>query len=526
MDIIEQENLRQMWDELAKINGNKKALIFEDILGFTREYSYRELNEMINKAANLFLSLDIKKGSKVILQLRNSPEFLFSWFGLAKIGAIAVPVNAHYLYDECSFIIKKCQPKLAIIEEDFLHIYEKVKENNNSTIEHILISRAKKEVKNEFIDFNKSLNNYNNILDEIIPISNQDTAEILFTSGTTSFPKGVVITHYNLMFAGKFTSWQASLQQDDRFLTVMPAWHIDFQCTVAMPTFVSGATFVLLEKYSARKFWNQVCVYKATITECIPKIMCTLLMQPAKAWEKDHCLREVFYYLNMCDKDKDAFIERFNIKLLTSYGMSETIVGLIGDRPGDERKWPSIGKVGFGYEAKVIACDGKEVNPNVIGDLYIKGIPGKTIFKEYYKEPEITKEVLSDDGWFNTQDSVYVDESGYFYFVDRKSNLIKNSGENVSSIEVENFLCSHPKIAEAAVIGVEDKICNELIKAFVVLKDKEQLSEDEIIDYCFNNLAKFKVPNEIEILNSLPKTVTGKIKKNKLREKERIDNGN
>lgn len=522
MDIIEQENIRQLWDNLAKVNADKTALIFEDILGFTREYSYVKLNQEINKAANLFLSLGVKKSCKVLIQLRNSPEFLFSLFGLAKIGAIAVPVNAHYLYDECFFIAKKCEAKLAIIEEDFLPTYEKLQEDKNTHMQNILIARASKKVDNQYIDFNLSLSKQNSVLNEIVPISNQDTAEILFTSGTTSFPKGVVITHYNLMFAGKYTSWQCSLRKDDRYLTVMPAWHIDFQCTAAMPTFVSGATFILLEKYSARKFWNQVCVYRATITECIPKIMCTLLMQPKKAWEQNHCLREVFYYLNMCDKDKDAFIERFNVKLLTSYGMSETIVGLIGDRPGDERKWPSIGKIGFAYEAKVINCEGKEVKANEIGDLYIKGIPGKTIFKEYYNEPEATKKALDEKGWFNTKDSVYIDECGYFYFVDRKSNLIKNSGENVSSIEVENFLCSHPKIAEAAVIGIEDKICNELIKAFVVLNDEAQMNESEIIEYCFENLAKFKVPSKIEILDSLPKTITGKIKKNSLREKELI----
>lgn len=521
MDIVEQKNLRQMWDELAQMHGEKTALIFEDRLGNTCEFSYTKLNEQINKAANLFLSLGIEKGDRVVIQLHNSSELLISWFGLAKIGAIMVPINAHYLYDECSYIVQKCQPKIAIIEEEFLHIYKKLQTGLNLSIQDILIARSSNQNTPEYVNFNASVEKQNATLDKIVDVNSDDVSEILFTSGTTSLPKGVVITHYNLLFAGHYTSWQGGLRSDDIYLTVMPAWHIDLQCTAAMPTFISGATFVLLEKYSARKFWSQVCLYQATITECIPKIMCTLLLQPQKPWEKNHCLREVFYYLTMCSKDKDAFLERFNVKLLTSYGMSETIVGLIGDRPGDARRWPSIGKVGFGYEAKILNCDGEEVLPNTLGEIYIKGIPGKTIFKEYYNNPEATNEVLSKDGWFHTGDTGYIDEDGYFYFVDRQSNLIKSAGENVSSVEVENFISSHPKVAEAAVIGIEDKICNELIKAFIIVKDKESVSEEEIIEYCSNNLARFKVPSVIEICTSLPRTCTGKIKKNVLRQGEK-----
>lgn len=521
MDIVEQKNLRLMWDNLALIHGNKTALIFENQSGQTSQYSYQEFNNEINRASNLFHSLGIEKGDKVALQLYNSPELLISWFGLAKIGAVMVPINAHYLYDECSYIIKKCQPKVIVIEEKFLHIYEKIKHDEAMSELTMLITRLEDEKHSEYLNFNHAIKQESCKLDVIVDVSSDDVSEILFTSGTTSFPKGVVITHYNMLFAGHYTAWQGSIREDDIYLTVMPAWHIDFQCTAAMPTFISGATLVLIEKYSARKFWKQVCCYRSTITECIPKIMCTLMLQPIQVWEKNHCLREVFYYLTMCDKDKDAFIKRFNVRLLTSYGMTETIVGLIGDRPGDERKWPSIGKVGFGYEAKIIACDGRDVLPYTLGELYVKGIPGKTIFKEYYNDVEATKEILNDDGWLHTGDIGYMDEDGYFFFVDRQSNLIKSAGENVSSVEIENLLVTHPKIVEAAVIGIADKICCELIKAFVVLKKGETLSQEEIIDYCFKSLAIFKVPSVIEICTSLPRTCTGKIKKNILKQSDK-----
>lgn len=519
--MIDQKNLQEFWDNLEKLHEDKIALIFEDIAGNTCEYSYTKMNKYINKAANLFLSLGVKKGDCVVLQMHNSPEFLISWFGLAKIGAILVPINAYYLLEECAYIVSMCKPKVAIIEEKFSHIYSELQKNENSSLEHILVARLEISEYTNYVNFSSSLELESSILNRKIEVESTDTAEILFTSGTTAFPKGVEVTHHNMLFAGPYTAWQGSIRSDDIYLTVMPAWHIDFQCTAVLPTFASGATFVMLEKYSARKFWNQICCYRATITEFIPKIICTLMMQPKKVWEKNHCLREAFYYLAMAEKDKNAFVERFDVQLLTSYGMTETIVGLIGDRPNEERRWPSLGRLGFGYDGKIIDSDGNEVAPYTFGEIYVKGEAGKTIFKGYYRDEETTKKVLSEDGWLHTGDIGYQDEDGYFYFSDRRSNLIKCAGENVSSEEIENFLSSHPKIFEAAVIGVEDKICCELIKAFVVLNDGENLSEEEIIEYCISGLARFKVPSIVEKCTSLKHTSTGKIRKNILKNIEK-----
>ncbi len=320
-----------------------------------------------------------------------------------------------------------------------------------------------------------------------------------------------MITHYNLRFAGYYSAWQCALRDDDVYLTVMPAFHIDCQCTAAMAAFSAGATFVLVEKYSARAFWGQVQKYRATVTECIPMMIRTLMVQPPSVNDRQHHLREVMFYLNLSEQEKDAFCERFGVRLLTSYGMTETIVGIIGDRPGDKRRWPSIGRAGFCYEAEIRDDHNRPLPAGEIGEICIKGVPGKTIFKEYFLNPQATARVLEADGWLHTGDTGYRDEEGFFYFVDRRCNMIKRGGENVSCVELENIIAAHPKIQDIVVVGIKDSIRDEAIKAFVVLNEGEILSEEEFFNFCEQNMAKFKVPSYLEIRKDLPRNCSGKI---------------
>ncbi|WP_371363932.1 Crotonobetaine/carnitine--CoA ligase [Sporomusa rhizae] len=512
MDIVGDKTLRDLWDELARNYSEKTALIFEDCSGKTSELTYAQLNEEINKTANLFLDLGIQKNEKVAIQLYNCPEFLMCWFGLAKIGAVMVPLNTQYTQEECGYIINNCGIQTAIIEEEFLPIYDGSRPNKDIGIKNILLARSEKQIPGT-INFGEGKGRQLGTLQEFRPLSSDDVAEILFTSGTTARPKGVVITQCNMLYAGIFTAWQVSLRQEDRYLTIMPAFHVDFQLNNLMPVLTVGATMIVEEKYSARRFWRQICDYKATITECMPMMTRTLMLQPEQAWEKDHCVREVFFYLAFTRQEKLAFEERFNVRLLNTYGLSESLVGVIGDAPYGMRNWPSIGKPGLSYEAKIIDECGNELPPNTIGEICIKGVPGRTLMKEYYNNPEATANTLQPGGWLHTGDKGYIDESGWFYFVDRKVNMIKRAGENISTIEIENILMCHPKIAEAAVIGVPDLIRDQAVKAFVIFKEGEELSKEEILEYCRGRMAKFKVPSFIEIRTSFPRTCTGKIQK-------------
>lgn len=516
MDLIGGQNLRQMWDDLDEAYGSKTALIYESSAGEIRQFSYHHLNEEINRAANLFLTLGVKKGDSVALHLDNCPEFIFCWFGLAKIGAVMVPINARFLAEESSWLLQSCQAKMVVTSEQFYPVYQQIIAEKSCVLERVLLICAGSHVTDDVtLNFSQLQQQQPATLRHHLPLSVEDTAEILFTSGTTSRPKGVVITHYNLRFAGYYTAWQCALRADDVYLTVMPAFHIDCQCTAAMPAFSAGATFVLLEKYSARAFWRQIVRYQATVTECIPMMIRTLMAQPAQPQEKQHRLREILFYLNLSVAEKDAFIARFGVRLLSSYGMTETIVGLIGDRPGDKRRWPSIGRPGFGYQVEIRDEHNCPLPAGQIGELCVKGEPGKTLFKEYYNQPEATARAY-DRGWLHTGDCAWQDDDGFFYFVDRSSNMIKRGGENVSCSEIENILASHPKIQDVAIIGIPDAIRDQAIKAFVVLNEGEILSESEFFRFCEAKMAKFKVPSALEIRPNLPRNCSGKVIKKHL----------
>lgn len=513
LDLIGNKNIRDLWDDLAKLNNNEKKLIFLDSKKNTVSYSYPQFNIEINKAANLFIDLDVKKGDRVSVHLCNCAEAVICLFALAKIGAIMVPINTHYSERECFYAFEKTGVSVAVFQKEFQQIYEN---NKAYPIKRKLIARTD-EPTSDALCFTSEVLKQPEELKEVRPLSSEDPVEILFTSGTTSMPKGVVITHFNLLFSGQYSSWQLAMQKDDRYLNLVPSFHVDFQMCTLMPIITVGATLILLERYSAKTFWQTVCKYKATITECIPMVIRTLLAQPVQEWECDHSIREVFFYMNITENERDSFEKRYNVRLFNSYGLTESLVGSIGDFPTGERKWPSVGRPGMTYEAKIADESGKKLPPNTIGEIFIKGIPGKTLMKEYYHDSEATAQILSEDGWLRTGDKGYMDESGWYYFVDRKANMIKRAGENISTTEIEIVLMGHPKIAEAAVIGVPDPIRDQAVKAFVVLEKGEQLQVEEITKFCESHLAKFKVPSIIKIRRSLPKNGTGKTRKNLLK---------
>ena len=355
------------------------------------------------------------------------------------------------------------------------------------------------------------------VLDEECELNSTDPVQIIYTSGTTSRPKGVVLTHANMVFSGLYGDWEVSLRGSDRVLTSMPACHSNFQLAALMPVITAGATLIIVEKYSARRFWRQVRHYKATVIQCVAMMLRTMMLQPVDEYEKKHNVREVLYFISVTDAEKEAFEERFNVKIMNTYGSTESVGWVLTDPPVGKRNWPSVGRAGLGYEVRIAGLDDNELPHGEVGEIQVKGVRGRSVMLEYYNNEKATAEAFTEDGWLKTGDQGYQDDNGWFFFVDRKSNMVKRAGENISTTELEEILCEHPAIEEAAVIGVPDPIRDQAIKAFVLPTVGEKVTVEEIKAYCEQKMASFKVPSYFEIVNEFPRTCSMKIEKKLLK---------
>lgn len=526
--IVGDDNLRNLWEKLRVERGEHVFMEFQDREGRTQAFTYAEFDRYINRTANYFLSLGVKKGDNVAFQLYNSPECVSVAMALAKIGAVAVPINMAHMVDECAFAYKTCGIDIVVAEPDCQPFYIEgipdgiewrnpvpAKIDEVYPMRHVLITHCHESepLFGDAVNFDAEVAKCSDVLEDACELSALDTAMIIFTSGTTSFPKGVELTHGNMLFGGYFADWQCALTPEDRLLTTMPAFHSNFQTAALMPVLTAGATLVFLEKYSARRYWKQVRELRATSIQLTAMLARTMMLQPVDEGERDHEVHSVQYYLAITDEEKDAFEERFGLRLMNCYGSTESVCWVLTDLPYGERRWPSVGRVGLGYEVSIVDDQGHALPCGEIGEIMVHGIPGISLMKGYYGLADVTAETIDADGWMSTGDKGYCDSQGWFYFVDRKSNMIKRSGENISASEVEDVLMGYPGISEAAVIGVPDPVRDQAVKAFLIPEDGCDIDLDELNEFCKGRLACFKIPTVVEVVDDLPRTSVGKIAK-------------
>lgn len=532
-DIVGNETLRDLWQSVVERKGRRHFLTFQNRVGDVFEYTYAAFDEDVNRIANVFLDLGIEKGDHVALHLHSSPEFLMCLFGLAKIGAVAVPINEQYLADEAEYILENSDAICVVVEPLFYETYQELLARGHYFPKGVVVARAGTESPRSDIDFSSIYTplgtveegqqgiydfwmmrcEQSAILRDSCELASDDPVQIIYTSGTTSRPKGVVLTHANMVFSGLYGDWEVSLRGSDRVLTSMPACHSNFQLAALMPVITAGASLIIVEKYSATRFMKQIRHYKATVIQCVAMMLRTLLLQPIDPEEKNHCVREVLYFIPITDAEKEEFEQRFNMRIMNTYGSTESIGWAITDPPVGARNWPSVGRAGLGYKARICDMNDNELPPGEVGEIQIKGERGRSVMLEYYNNPEVTENTFSVDGWLKTGDQGYQDDNGWFYFVDRKVNMVKRSGENISTTELEEILEQHLAIAEAAVIGVPDPIRDQAIKAFVRFAPGESMTLAEVEQYCKDHMASFKVPTFYEVVEDFPRTCSMKIEK-------------
>ncbi|MBU8877416.1 long-chain-fatty-acid--CoA ligase [Bacillus sp. FJAT-29790] len=509
--------LTQFLDRAVSLYGSKKAIICDD-----RVFTYKELNERVNKLSHGLKALGVKKGDRVAYLAPNTLEMLEGFYGIFQLGAIMVPLNIRLKPDDYVFILNHSETKVLFVDQDLYQLIVPVKEQLK-TVEKIIVHY--KEDDSEETDYDQWLESQSEqsfkreILDE------NDLCSLLYTSGTTGSPKGVMLTHRNNYLHALSAMHHLRVQDQDVLLHVLPMFHVNGWGSPFYYT-ANGATQVCLRKASPEHIFEALQKHQVSIMHMAPTVLNSLLQHFEKSQPQiEQSVRVVI----AGSAPPPAFVTRVEKELgwefLQVYGMTESsplstvsaIRSHLRDLPIEEQ-YRMKAKAGYpmiSCEVKVMNEDGQEVaqNGTEIGEVVVRS---NGVMKGYWKNEEATMEAIRD-GWLHTGDMATVDVYGNIDIVDRKKDIIISGGENISSIEIEGVLYDHPSVLEAAVIAVPHEKWGETPHAFVVLRENQHASEQEMIAFTREKLAHFKAITGVTFIEALPKTASGKIQKIHLR---------
>ena len=501
-------NLIEMLEESARRYSNRIALIFE-----RRRISYRKLSEAVSRLATGLLALGIKSGEKIGILLSNSPEYVFSYFGGLKAGAIVVPLNSFLKTEELKYILEDAGARFLITSSDFLEMANQLRLRVES-LEKIIIVDKKVSGTISFEELLASLPLKSGPV--LLP---EEVGLLLYTSGTTGHPKGVMLTHQNLLSNALSCTRAIRISKRDNFICLLPMFHsFTFTVCILIPLSVGGRVTIVASVKPFRKVIRCILINRVTVLVGIPALYNLLVNFNLPR------LFFLFRFLNplrFCISGAASlpvevlarFEKKFHLPLLEGYGLTETSPVVSFNPLKGMRKPGSVGLPLSGIEVKVVDKTGKRLLAGEVGELLVKGA---NVMKGYYNRPEETKEVLRE-GWLATGDLAKIDEDGYIYIVERKKDMVNVRGLNVYPREVEEIFYHHPAVAEAAVIGIKDEERGEVPIAYIVLKEGKKITEKELLSFCRERIASYKVPKRIIFKTSLPKTITGKILKKELR---------
>jgi len=507
--------LGEMMSRNARKFPDKEALVY----GETR-LTYKQLNGRINRLAHALMDLGIKRDDKVAILAFNCNQFMETYFALAKMGGVAVPINFRLHPEEMAYIINQSDAKALIMGEAFVEIARGIQKDLPQVKDYISISGEPTE---GMLHFESWVDKYPD-KEPLILVDEDDPLFIMYTAGTTGRPKGAVITHKNemvlWMLGTAFVLTEPGMSDlwNFRAFGAPPIFHLaSFGFCQFM--FFLGATVVLpTEVFDPVYIMQTIEKEKINALVLVPAMTNFVLMVPdldkydtssLKVWGSSGAILPV---------ETRRQIKKYfpSVNIFDLFGQTEMSALISGLLPSEsEGRETSVGKILPFCEIRVVDANDKDVPIGQVGEAVYRG---PTVMKEYYKNPEATREAMRG-GWFHGGDLVRMDEEGFIYIVDRTKDMIISGGENIYPAEIEGVLLKHPKIAESAVIGVHDKEWGESVKAIVVPKPGEVLSEKEVIDFCKKHLASYKKPKSVDFIEALPRNAMGKVMKTELREK-------
>ena len=479
----------------AQATPNAEAIVFENEV-----WTYQELVEKAQKIAQFFVEKGYEKDAIVAQFTLNSNVFMAIYYGVQLAGLTVMPVNTKLAPPEIDFIFRHSEAKVLIYDEKL----QATVDATTYAFEHV-ISLAEIEAILQ-----------QDVIPTLPQLDAEDTAVVMYTSGTTGKPKGVMLSHRNIFETAQIWSDSMNMTEKDRMFICTPLFHCAGSHVFAVPTILKGGTVIVEEAFSPDQTLKNLVETKATIFFGVPAMYTILLNKPELSTYNFEQLR-LFCYgaapmpYELVKRLKDTFP---NVNVQNLYGQTENspaASSLLDDAA--LIKIGSVGKPLARTEIQLLDPNGEVVPLGEVGEICVKG---PQVMKGYLRAPEETAHTIRN-GWLHSGDLGRFDEEGYLYIVDRKKDMIIRGGENIYPIEVEEVLYQIPQVLEAAVVGVPHEVYGEVPKAFVVVKDGELLTEKQVLDYCLTQLAKYKVPYEVDFLEQLPRNASGKVLKHTLR---------
>ncbi len=500
-------NLGLMLEETVKQYAGKTAIV----MGKQR-LSYAELDKASNKIANTLLTIGVRKGDRVVILLSNSPEFAIVYFGIVKIGAIAVLLNIRYKVDELASLFDDSQPKVLVTESPYIEPLVPILPRFKS-IEHVIDLSSKHE--GQFLSYQQIMATSSSRRAEVEP-EPEDIANIAYTSGPTIHPRGIMLSHQSLLAEVVISG--NGFQQTDKDVTILfalPVHHVLGLMGILLTAAYEGSTVVIIPGLSIHSVMEIIEQEKGTIFMGVPYIYALAVDMAEREGIKDGLSS-----LRLCGSAGaplpiniiKQFRKHYGLDIVQFYGLTEAVCHITCQPVDGSGKLGSVGKVLPGWEFKIVDDNGGELSPNQPGEIIIRG----PIMKGYYRNPQATVEAIKD-GWLYTGDIGKVDRDGCLFIVGRKKEMIIVKGQNVHPSDIEEVLHTYPKIAEAAVVGIPDEMRGETVRAIISLKEGEVATAEEVQQFCREHMANYKVPKQIVFMDSLPKTTTGKIRKEDLK---------
>jgi long-chain acyl-CoA synthetase len=503
-------NLATMLRESATANPDKPLCHLNDLT-----FSYQQVDEISGRVAASLLELGLQRGDKVAVQLPNLPQFLFTYFGILKAGLVMVPLNPLLKAPEIAYHLEDSDARLLVTFELFADEACKGVGQLETPVRTYVVTLPGSDGRREGTRHYDELYAAGDTRD-IVPLSPDDTAVLLYTSGTTGKPKGAELTHFQLFMNCTVAGELFEFRDDDIGLAVLPLFHVFGLSSVLNVVVRFAGTMVLVPRFETDAVLDAISKHRCTIFSGVPTMYFALINAELAGRDLSSLRVGVSGGAAIPGEVIRAFEQKFpGCVILEGYGLSESASTTTFNVNAEQRKVLSIGRPIWGVEVRVVDDNDRELppGPEHVGEIVIRG---HNIMKGYYKKPEATAESFRG-GWFHTGDLAYRDSDGYLFIVDRKKDLIIRGGFNVYPREVEEVLYEHPAVSEAAVIGKPDEKLGEEVVAVVALKPGATTTAEDVIAYAKERLAAYKYPREVRIVGDLPKGPTGKILKKELR---------